>query len=158
MPNLAQHLLDTAAEHGDRPALRMDDATLSYAEFRDAALEVAGSLRARGVAPGDRVGLVLPNVVSFPVTFYGALLAGAAVVPMNPLLKAREVEYYLRDSGARLVVALEPSAEPAVEAAGTVGIEAATVGPALPAALMGGATLGAAGARCGGGLAGTPYH
>ena len=45
--------------------------------------------------------MVLPNVLSFPVVFYGALLAGAAVVPMNPLLKAREVEYYLRDSGAR---------------------------------------------------------
>ena len=43
--------------------------------------------------------MVLPNVLSFPVVFYGALLAGAAVVPMNPLLKAREVEYYLRDSG-----------------------------------------------------------
>ena len=48
---------------------------------------------------------MLPNVLSFPVVFYGALMAGAAVVPMNPLLKAREVEYYLRDSGARLVVA-----------------------------------------------------
>ncbi len=136
MTNLAQHLLDTASEHGERPALRMDDAVLTYAEFRDAALEVAGSLQARGLAPGDRVGMVLPNVLSFPITFYGALLAGAAVVPMNPLLKAREVEYYLRDSGARLVVALEPSAEPVMEAAGTVGIEAVTVGPALPDALM----------------------
>jgi long-chain acyl-CoA synthetase len=136
MTNLAQHLVDTVAEHGDRPALRMDDVTLTYAEFLEAASKVAGSLRARGVAPGDRVGLVLPNVVSFPVTFYGALLAGAAVVPMNPLLKAREVEYYLRDSGARLVVALEPSAEPVLEAAGAVGVEAVTVGPAMPEALM----------------------
>jgi long-chain acyl-CoA synthetase len=134
--DLAQHLLDTAAEHADRPALKMDDAGLTYGEFRDAALRVAASLRARGVSPGDRVGMVLPNVLSFPVVFYGALLAGAAVVPMNPLLKAREVEYYLRDSGARLVVALEP-ATPVVEAAATVGIEAVTVGPVLPDALTG---------------------
>ena len=105
---------------------------LTYDEFRDAALRVAAGLQARGVEPGDRVGMVLPNVLSFPVVFYGALLAGAAVVPMNPLLKAREVEYYLRDSGARIVVAGEQSAEPAAEAAGTVGIEAVTVGPALP--------------------------
>jgi long-chain acyl-CoA synthetase len=140
--NLAQHLLDTAAEHADRPALRMDDAGLTYGEFRDAALRVAASLQARGISPGDRVGLVLPNVLSFPVVFYGALLAGAVVVPMNPLLKAREVEYYLRDSGARLVVALEPSADPVVEAAGTVGIEAVTVGPALPEALIADATPG----------------
>ena len=144
MSNLAQNLLDTAAEHADRPALRMDDTDLTYGEFRDAALQVAGSLQARGISPGDRVGMVLPNVLSFPVVFYGALLAGAVVVPMNPLLKAREVEYYLRDSGARLVVALEPSADPVVEAAGTVGIEAVTVGPALPEALMGGGALDAA--------------
>jgi long-chain acyl-CoA synthetase len=58
------------------------------------------------------------------------------VVPMNPLLKAREVEYYLRDSGARLVVTGEQSADPVTEAAGTVGIEAVTVGPAMPDALL----------------------
>ncbi len=141
MSNLAQNLLDTAAEHEARPALRMDDAVLTYGQFRDAARKVAASLQRRGVAPGDRVGLVLPNVLSFPVAFYGALLAGAAVVPMNPLLKAREVEYYLRDSGAKVVVALTPSAEPAVEAAGAVGIEAVTVGPALPEELMDAAPL-----------------
>ncbi|SOD93312.1 long-chain-fatty-acid--CoA ligase [Blastococcus haudaquaticus] len=140
MQNLAQNLIDSASAAPDHPALRMDDAVLTYGEFRDAALKVAGSLTARGIAPGDRVGLVLPNVLSFPVVFYGALLAGAAVVPMNPLLKAREVEYYLRDSGARLVVALEP-AEPVVEAAGTVGVEAITVGPASPDALMDAAPL-----------------
>jgi long-chain acyl-CoA synthetase len=137
MSNLAQHLLDTAEQHGQHPALRMDDASLTYAEFRDAACRVAAGLQARGVAPGDRVGMVLPNVLSFPVVFYGALLAGAVVVPMNPLLKAREIEYYLTDSGARLVVAVEPSAQPAAEAAGTVGIEAVTVGAALPEELMG---------------------
>jgi long-chain acyl-CoA synthetase len=151
--NLAQNLIDTAAEHADRPALKMDDAGLTYAEFRDAASKVAASLQARGIAPGDRVGMVLPNVLSFPVVFYGALLAGAAVVPMNPLLKAREVEYYLRDSGARLVVALEPSAEPVVEAAGTVGIEAVTVGPALPDALIGDPALDAPVERSGDDLA-----
>src|SRR3712207_7040393 len=67
--------------------------------------------------------MVLPNVLSFPVVFYGALMAGAAVVPMNPLLKAREVEYYLRDSGARLVVALDAVADAATEAAAAVGVD-----------------------------------
>jgi long-chain acyl-CoA synthetase len=153
MSNLAQNLLDSTEADPAHPALRMDDAVLSYGDFRDAALKVAAALRERGITPGDRVGLVLPNVLSFPVVFYGALLAGAAVVPMNPLLKAREVEYYLKDSGARLVVALEPSAEPVVEAAGTVGIEAVTVGPALPEALMGEATLDAAVERSGDDLA-----
>jgi long-chain acyl-CoA synthetase len=136
MTNLAQNLIDTAAAEGPHPALRMDEDHLSYAEFRDAALRVAASLQARGIQPGDRIGMVLPNVLSFPIVFYGALLSGAAVVPMNPLLKAREVEYYLRDSGARLVVTGEQSAEPVTEAAGTVGIEAVTVGPAMPDALL----------------------
>src|SRR3712207_9130407 len=88
--------------------------------------------------------MVVPNVLSFPVVFYGALLAGAAVVPMNPLLKAREVEYYLRDSGAKVVVALTPSAEPVVEAAGTVGVEAVSVGAGLPEELMDAEPIGGA--------------
>src|SRR3712207_4508868 len=116
----------------------MDDARLSYGDFRDAGLRVAGSLQDRGVSPGDRVGMVVPNVLSFPVVFYGALLAGAAVVPMNPLLKAREVEYYLRDSGARLVVALDLIADAATEAAAAVGIDAVTVGPVDTGAALGG--------------------
>jgi long-chain acyl-CoA synthetase len=136
--NLAQHLLDTAAAHGARPALRMDDAVLTYDRFREAAAGVAAGLRSRGVAPGDRVGMVLPNVPGFPVVFYGALMAGAAVVPMNPLLKPREVEYYLRDSGARLVVALDSVAAAATEAAGTVGVEAVVVGPVDPGEALGG--------------------
>jgi long-chain acyl-CoA synthetase len=136
MGNLAHNLLDTAARDGDHPALRMDDAVLSYAEFRDAALRVAAFLRQKGIEPGDRVGMVLPNVLSFPVLFYGVQLAGAAVVPMNPLLKAREVEYYLRDSGARLVIAAEQVAQAAGEAAATVGIEAIAVDPTLPTQAM----------------------
>ncbi|MGY1710993.1 long-chain fatty acid--CoA ligase [Geodermatophilus sp. SYSU D00758] len=136
--NLAQHLVDTTAEHGDRAALRMDDAVLTYDGFRDAAGGVAAGLRARGVRPGDRVGMVLPNVLSFPVVFYGALMAGAAVVPMNPLLKAREVEYFLRDSGARLVVALDAIADAATEAAAAVGVDAVTVGPVDAGASLGG--------------------
>src|SRR3954470_14331444 len=136
MTNLAQNLLDTAQRQGDRPALRMDDAHLTYAEFRDAALRVAAFLQQRGIQPGDRVGMVLPNVLSFPVVFYGAQLAGAAVVPMNPLLKAREVEYYLRDSGARIVLAAEQYAGPATEAAGTVGIQAVAVDAGLPEQAM----------------------
>jgi long-chain acyl-CoA synthetase len=120
----------------------MDDAVLTYDGFCEAAAGVAAALRQRGVQPGDRVGMVLPNVLSFPVVFYGALMAGAAVVPMNPLLKAREVEYYLRDSGARLVVALDANADAATEAAAAVGVDAVTVGP-----VDAGATLAGSGSR-----------
>src|SRR3712207_1148706 len=120
----------------------MDDAVLTHAGSREAAAGVAAGLRSRGVRPGDRVGMVLPNVLSFPVVFYGALMAGAAVVPMNPLLKAREVEYYLRDSGARLVVALDAIADAATEAAVTVGVDSVTVGPVDAGATLGGSGSG----------------
>jgi long-chain acyl-CoA synthetase len=136
MVNLAHTLLSASSRAGGRTALRMDDAVVTYDEFRDAAQRVAAALQDRGVRPGDRVGLVLPNVLSFPIVFYGGLMAGAAVVPMNPLLKAREIEYHLQDSGARLVIAATGAAQAATEAAGRIGIDAVAVDPVLPGSLM----------------------
>ncbi len=147
MGNLAQILLDSAAKHGRRPALRMGDTVLTYEQFADAAGRVAAGLEARGVRPGDRVGMLLPDTLSFPILYYGALMAGAAVVPMNPLLKAREIHYHLRDSGARLVVAAQASAQAAAEAAGAIGIEAVTVDGVQPDALMAARATAAPAAR-----------
>jgi long-chain acyl-CoA synthetase len=130
--NLAQNLLDTAARHPQRPAVRLDDAVLDYAGLLEAAGRMGTLLRAMGVEPGDRVALQLPNVPAYPVAFYGALLAGAVVVPMNPLLKGREVEFYLSDSGAKVVVAGTQMADAAREGAERAGIEALVVGPSGP--------------------------
>ena len=113
MTNLADNLTHTAEKHPDRPAVRLDDMVLTYAELQDGARRVAALLKDKGVGPGDRVGLVLPNVPPFPVLFYGALAVGAVVVPMNPLLKGREVKYYLEDSGASIVFAWKDMAEEA---------------------------------------------
>jgi len=128
--NLARNLTTTAARHGDRPAVRLDDVVLTYDQLLDSARRVTALLKARGVGPGDRVGIVLPNVPAFPVLFYGAVAAGAVVVPMNPLLKAREVQYYLEDSGASIVFAWHAMADEAAKAASTVGIECVPVDPA----------------------------
>jgi long-chain acyl-CoA synthetase len=127
--NLAHNLTATAKEHGDRPAVRLDDFVLTYAQLEDGARRVTALLKARGVGPGDRVGLVLPNVPPFPVLFYGVLGVGAVVVPMNPLLKAREVQYYLEDSGASLVFAWHAMADEAAKAAASVGIDCVPVDP-----------------------------
>ena len=135
MTNLANHLLCTAAEHPDRPAVKLDEQVLSYAQLRDAAARMATLLRQLGVEPGDRVGLQLPNVPAFPVACFGALLAGATVVPMNPLLKAREVEYYLGDSGARVVVVGDQMPEAAQQAGATMGTKVVGVGPMGPSDL-----------------------
>ncbi|MGI8524009.1 MAG: long-chain-fatty-acid--CoA ligase [Nocardioides sp.] len=127
MTNLATNLTKTAEQHPDRPALKLDDTVLSYTQLLDGARRVTALLKNKGIEPGDRVGLVLPNVPHFPVIFYGALAAGAVVVPMNPLLKGREVQYYLDDSGARIVFAWQDMAEEATKGAKAVGIECVPV-------------------------------
>ena len=87
--NLASNLVRTAASMPERPAIKMGGQDISYAQLHGMAAKLAGSLRASGVEPGDRVALILPNVPAFPVVFFATLLAGGVVVPMNPLLKAR---------------------------------------------------------------------
>ncbi|MEN3300787.1 long-chain fatty acid--CoA ligase [Pseudonocardia sp.] len=132
MTNLAANLIATAEKYGDRPAVRLDDHVLTYSDLHSAAAAVAGTLRSRGISPGDRVGLVLPNVPAFPILFYGALLAGATVVPMNPLLKAREVEYYLNDSGMSMVFGWDGGGDvvpAAAEAVGITGVVVSALGP-----------------------------
>src|SRR5580704_436995 len=101
MTNLALALSETAAMYPDHPAVRLDDTTLSYAELDQASARVARLLGVEGLQPGDRVGVMLPNVPEFAVIYFAVLRAGGVVVPMNPLLKGREVDYYLQDSGAR---------------------------------------------------------
>jgi len=103
--NLASNLAETARAHTERAAVRVGDAAMTYRELDEASARVAGLLRGHGFKPGDRAGIMLPNVTEFPVVYYGVLRAGGVVVPMNPLLKSREVAYYLGDSGAELLFA-----------------------------------------------------
>ena len=120
--NLAQNLLSTCTALADRPALRLDSIELTFGQLDDATARVAALLDSRGIGPGDRVGLMLPNVPAFAVCYYGILRAGAIAVPMNVLLKRREVAFYLGNSGAKLVFAwsdFAEEAEPGAEQART---------------------------------------
>src|SRR4051812_5752325 len=99
--NLATHLADSAREHPDRVALKLDDTEITYSELDALSARFAAHLKAKGFEPGDRVALQLPNVPFFAVAYYGTLRAGGVIVPMNPLLKEREVGFYLEDSGAK---------------------------------------------------------
>jgi long-chain acyl-CoA synthetase len=107
MASLATTIIDAAERHGDRPAIKLDDFVLTWEQLAGASAHAAGLLAEEGVEPGDRVGLMLPNVPQFPILYYGILRAGGIVVPMNVLLKEREVAYYLEDSGAKLLLAWE---------------------------------------------------
>ena len=121
MANMALNLVEAKNRHPQRAAVRLDDLLLTYDELDERSGRVAGLLAAQGVEPGDRVALLLPNVPQFPILYYGALRAGAVVVPMNPLLKAREIEYYLQDSGARLLFAWETTVAEAAKGAEAAG-------------------------------------
>jgi long-chain acyl-CoA synthetase len=129
MPNLADLLTVTAAARPDNVAVKRDELALTYAALDAEAARVAGLLRAKGVRPGDRVGIMLPNVEYFPICYFGALRAGAAVVPMNVLLKEREVAFYLEDSGASVLLAWHAFADAAHAGAEQTGTECVLVEP-----------------------------
>jgi long-chain acyl-CoA synthetase len=129
MANLAHLLTDNVAERADRPAFRVDENVVSYGALDDASRRVAALLRANGLAAGDRVGIMLPNVPYFPIIFYGVLRLGAVMVPMNPLLKDREVAYYLGDSEAKAIFAWHGFADDAAKGAAEVGAQMFSVTP-----------------------------
>lgn len=137
--NLASILTESAARNPDHVAIKLDD-ELSYAMLDGASAHIAGLLSEHGVGPGDRVGIMLPNVPYFPVCYYGTLRAGGVVVPMNVLLKKREVEFYLSDSGAKLLFAWEAFADDAQAGADAADAECIVVKPGEFEQLVGAAS------------------
>ncbi len=127
--NLASILFDSASSRGDAVALRLDDAEVSYSTLDGASAHVAGLLKEKGVQPGDRVGVMLPNVPYFAVVYYGILRAGAIVVPMNVLLKGREVAFYCSDPESKVMFAWSDFAEAAEAGAEQAGTECILVKP-----------------------------
>ena len=129
MANLASVLVESARNHPDRPALRLDDAEVSYKMLDEGTARVAALLKQKGVEPGDRVGIMLPNVPYFALVYYGILRAGGVVVPMNVLLKGREVSFYLRDPEAKVLFAWHQFGDAAKEGAEQEGAELVLVEP-----------------------------
>jgi long-chain acyl-CoA synthetase len=124
MTNLSLYVVESADMYPDGPALRCDGTTTTFSELADNAARFAAYLGYRGLRPGDRVGVMLANRPEFAMVFYGVLHAGAVVVPIDPLRSAREVAFFLTDTGARLLV-FAPSCWPAA----TAGALAAGVPP-----------------------------
>ena len=124
MTNLA-HLLDATADaHPDRVAIIHGRQHLSYAEVRAQANQVANVLVSRGVRRGDKVALSCPNLPHFTVAYFGILKAGGTVVPLNILLKAREVAYHLADSDAAVYISYVGDDSLPVGAESQTGFEA----------------------------------
>src|SRR3954467_10802273 len=127
--NLAELLTNSTERAGDRIAIKLDDTEISYQMLDEGSARIAGLLKSKGFQVGDRVGIMLPNVPYFPIIYYGVLRAGGVVVPMNPLLKGREVSFYLNDPDAKILFAWHQFEEPARTGADEEGAELVVVKP-----------------------------
>ncbi|BBU21720.1 long-chain-fatty-acid--CoA ligase [Mycobacterium xenopi] len=115
--NLAVMLREARHAHPDKPLCHIADQTFSYAQVDEISGRVATSLRNLGVGRGDKVAVQLPNLPHFLFAYFAILKVGAVMVPLNPLLRAPEVNYHLNDSDSRLLITFETFAEEAVKGA-----------------------------------------
>ncbi len=101
-------LAQSFTRYGDQPALENFGVSMTFAELDRASRRLAAFLQSRDeLARGDRVAVMLPNIIQYPVVIAALLKAGLTIVNVNPLYKPRELEHQLRDSGARAIFVLE---------------------------------------------------
>ena len=118
MLNLSAVLEQHTRRRPDAEALVYGDKRLTYAQLNAWANQIANALAASGIRRGDHVALLCPNLPYFPAVYFGILKAGATVVPLNVLLKPREIAYHLRDSDAKAMFCFQGTPElPMAEAA-----------------------------------------
>ena len=110
-PNKYQSIRDlfeeSAASFGERPAYHCMGKEITFADLDRMSRAFGAWLQAQGLQKGDRVALMMPNVLQYPVALFGVLRAGLVVVNVNPLYTPRELEHQLQDSGAQAIVILE---------------------------------------------------
>jgi len=126
---LQDRLREVAREVGDKPALLMGDRSVSFREVDQLSDRLAAALAKRGVRPGDRVTIFMPNSIEFVIAFYGALKAGGVVNPINAQSKEREIRFQVGDAGATAVLyhaALAPVVDAVRSDLGSVRVFAVT--------------------------------
>jgi long-chain acyl-CoA synthetase len=119
--NLATILRESARATPGKVLAHAVDRAFTYAEVDEISGRVASSLLATGLRPGQTVALQLPNVPQFVFAYFGILKAGLVMLPLNPLLKAREIAYHLGDSDAAALVTLDLVADEATKAVAELG-------------------------------------
>lgn len=153
MTNLSSLLEGSAEKYPTRDAIVLGDTRLNYAQVNGAANQVANLLVSRGIQPGDKVALSCPNLPYFSIVYYGILKAGATVVPLNVLLKGREIAYHLGDSDAKAYFCFQGTPDLPMGTEGKAGFDAAegcehffviTADPAAPSPIEGTETFGQA--------------
>ncbi len=111
MLNLSLILEDSAIKYASKTAFILDNQHITYEDLNNKSNRIAGYLIENGLQDGDKVALTCPNLLYFPIIYYGILKAGGTVVPLNVLLKPDEVQYYLEDSEAKFHFCFEGSSE-----------------------------------------------
>jgi long-chain acyl-CoA synthetase len=132
--SLGQLFEESCARYGDRPAFTSMGKSLTFRQLEAESRRIAGWLQAKGLEKGDRVAVMLPNVLQNPVIVYGILRAGLTVVNVNPLYTPRELEYQLKDSGAKALFLLEnfaATAQQVLRATAVKHVVVATIGDML---------------------------
>lgn len=104
---LQNYLKEAATERPEKSAIHFMGKEITYYELYQSALKLANYLKKLGVEKGDRVAIMLPNTPQSVIGYYGVLFAGGVVVQTNPLYMEREVEYQMKDSGAKVIITLD---------------------------------------------------
>lgn len=125
--SVASILAESAARFPRATALIVDREEITYKQLWDQTRAYAGALRARGIGPDDPVAILIPNVADFPRVYYAVLALGGIVVPVHALLKAREIEHMLQDSGARLLICAAPLMPEGTQGAAQAGVDVLSV-------------------------------
>ena len=122
-PSLVALFEDSCRRFADRPAYHNLGVTLKFSDLDRLSADFAAYLAGLGLVRGDRVALMMPNLLQYPVALFGALRAGLAVVNTNPLYTPRELRHQLKDSGARCIVIVENFAHVLAEVRADTAIE-----------------------------------
>jgi long-chain acyl-CoA synthetase len=121
MSNLALNLVASAARIPERTAAITDERAMTYAELDIASARLATLLEREGIGAGDRVGVMLPNIAAAPIAYYGIWRLGAIAVPMNPLMRGREVQFYLSNTDSKALIGTPGFAGAATDGAESAG-------------------------------------
>lgn len=127
---LADLIRTACASYAERPAFESFGKSISFAETGRAARTFAAWLQAKGFRKGDRIALMMPNILAYPAAIFGVLLGGYTVVNINPLYTARELTHQLADSGARALVVIENFAHVVEEAKPDLNLDAIVIATA----------------------------
>ncbi len=130
--NIATMLRESAVAAPDKPLCHINDSTFTYAQVDEISGRVASALMGLGLDRGDKVAVQLPNLPHFLFSYFAIMKAGLVMVPLNPLLKAQEVAYHLKDSDSKILITFEMFAEEAVKGISQVEADITTYVVNLP--------------------------